>query len=51
MLINVVRKVDQCDDVNGELTKNGSNDIDVEDIGLGSLLGQALNRLNSLVSF
>lgn len=49
-LVDVVGEVDQSHNVNGELSKNRSNDIDVEDVGLRSLLGQALNRLNSLAS-
>ena len=45
MFVDVLRKIDQGHDMDGELTKHGSNDINVEDIWLGSLLRQALDRL------
>lgn len=44
-LIDIVGEVDQCRDVDGKLSENGSNDIDIEDVRLRSLLGQALDRL------
>jgi hypothetical protein len=31
--------INQGDDVNGELAKDGANDVDVEDFGLGTFFG------------
>lgn len=36
-LLDVIREVDEGDDVDGELAKNGANDVGVEDVGLRSL--------------
>jgi hypothetical protein len=36
--------------MDGELTKDGANDIHVEDIRLGALLGETLNRLGNNIS-
>jgi hypothetical protein len=37
--------VDEGDDVDGELTKNRTDDVDVEDVMLRTLLGEGLNGL------
>lgn len=33
--------------MDGELSKNGANDIHIEDVRLRALLGETLNRLRS----
>lgn len=48
VLIDIVGEVDQSRNVDGELSKNRSNDVDVEDIRLGTLLRQTLDRLHTL---
>lgn len=48
VLVDIVGEVDQSRDVDGELSKNRSNDVDVEDIRLGTLLRQTLDRLHTL---
>ena len=48
VLIDIVRKIDQSRNVNGELSKNRANDVNVEDIRLGTLLRQTLDRLHTL---
>lgn len=45
MLIDVLRKVDQGHNVDSELSENGSNDVDIEDVGLRAFFGQTLDRL------
>lgn len=44
-LVDVLGQVNQSGNVNGELSKNGANDIHIEDVWLGTLLGETLNRL------
>lgn len=44
---DVVGKVDECSNVNSELSKNGTNDVNVEDIRLRSLLGQTFDGLDA----
>lgn len=48
VLVDIVGEVDQSRDVDGELSKNRSNDVDVENIRLGTLLRQTLDRLHTL---
>jgi hypothetical protein len=45
VLIDIVGEVDQGHNVDGKLSKNRSNDVDVEDIRLRALLRQTLDRL------
>lgn len=47
MFINVVRQVDQSHNMDSKLPKNRSNDVDVEDVWLGTLLRQTFDRLNA----
>jgi hypothetical protein len=46
-LIAISSDEDKRNDVNGELAKNRSNDVEVEDIWLRAFLGKALDRLGS----
>ena len=39
--------VDERDHVHGELAENGADDVKVEDVGLGTLLGETLDRLGA----
>ena len=43
--LNIVGKVDEGDDVDGELAENGANDVGVEDVGLGTFFGETLDGL------
>jgi hypothetical protein len=43
--VDVVGEIYQSHNVDSKLSKNGSNDIHIEDVGLRSLLGQTLDRL------
>jgi len=36
-LLDVIREIDEGDDVDGELAEDGANDVGVEDVGLWSL--------------
>ena len=45
VLIDIVGEVDQSHNVDRKLSKNRSNDVDVEDIRLRALLRQTLDRL------
>lgn len=47
VLVDIVREVDQSRNVDSKLSKNRSNDVDVEDIRLGALLRQTLDRLHT----
>lgn len=42
---DVIGKIDQRGDVNGELSQNGRDDVHVEDVGLGPFLRESFNRL------
>ncbi len=44
-LLDVVREVDEGDDVDGELAEDGANDVGVKDVGLWSLFRQAFDGL------
>ena len=44
-LVAEARNVDEGDDVHGELAEDGADDVKVEDVGLGTLLGETLHRL------
>lgn len=46
--LHISGNVDQSDDVNGELSKNGSDDVWVENVGLRSLLGKCFNGLKDI---
>ena len=43
--LNVSGDVDQSDNMNGELSENGADDVRVEDVGLRSFLGKCFNGL------
>lgn len=43
--VYIVGEVNQSRNMDGELSKNGANDVDVENIGLGAFLRQAFDRL------
>ena len=45
-LVDIVRDVDEGDDMDRKLSKNGPNDVGVEDFGLGSLLRQSFHTLD-----
>ena len=45
VLIDILRKIDQSHNVNGKLSKNGSDDVDVEDVVLGAFLAEGFDRL------
>jgi hypothetical protein len=45
--LHVVRDIHKCDDVNRKLTQYGSDDVEVENVGLRPLFRQALDRLAS----
>lgn len=47
VLIDIVRQVDQSHNMDGELSKNRSNNVDVEDVGLGAFLGETLDGLRA----
>jgi hypothetical protein len=36
-LLDVIREVDEGDDMDGELAEDGANDVGIEDVGLWSL--------------
>jgi len=44
-LLDVIREVNEGDDVDGELAEDGANDVGVEDVGLWSLFRQAFDGL------
>lgn len=48
MNLDVVGDVNQCDDVNGKLSENGADDVDVEDIGLRALFRELFNGLRNV---
>jgi hypothetical protein len=43
--LNISGNVDQSDNVDGELSENGTDDVRVEDVGLRSLLGKCFDGL------
>lgn len=43
--MDVVGEVDQSDNVDGELSEDGADDVRVEDVGLGSFFGETFNGL------
>lgn len=45
---DVAGNVDEGDDVNGELTKDGADDVRVEDVGLGALFGELFDGLGDV---
>lgn len=47
--LHVLRYVDECDDVDCELAEDRADNVDVEDIVLGTLLGEGLDGLGELV--
>jgi hypothetical protein len=46
--LHVLRDVDERDNVDSELTEDRADDVDVEDVVLGSLLGEGLDGLGEL---
>jgi hypothetical protein len=43
--LDILRNVDECGDVDGELAEDGTDDVDVEDVVLGSLFAQGFDGL------
>ena len=43
--LDVLRDVDEGGDVDCELAEDGADDVDVEDVVLGTFFGQSLNGL------
>ena len=43
--VNVVRQINQRGNMDGKLPQNRANDVDVENVRLGSFLRQAFHRL------
>ena len=43
--LNIIGEVDEGDDVDGELAKNGADNVRVEDIGLWSFFGETFDGL------
>lgn len=43
--LNVIGEVDEGDNVDGELAENGTDDVWIEDVGLGTFFGEAFDRL------
>lgn len=43
--VDVVGDVDEGGDVDGELAEDGADDVEVEDVGLGALFGEAFDGL------
>jgi hypothetical protein len=41
----VLRNVDECNNVYGELTKDRADDIEIENVVLGAFFGEGFNRL------
>lgn len=44
-LIDIFRQVDESSNVDSELSKDGSNDVHIEDVWLRALLRKTLDRL------
>ena len=49
-LVDVIRNVDQRNDMNGKLSQDRSDDVEVEDVGLRSFLRQAFDGLKTSMS-
>ena len=43
--LHVLRDVDERDNVDGELAEDGANNVEVEDVVLGTFFGEAFDRL------
>lgn len=48
--INIIGQIDQRNDVNGELTEDGADDVDIENVRLGSLLREPFDGLRRLLA-
>jgi len=46
---NVAGDVDECDNVDGKLAEDRTNDVGVEDVGLRAFFGKCFDGLRSLL--
>lgn len=43
--VDIVRQVDESDNVDSKLSKHRTDDVNIENVGLRSLLGETFHRL------